>query len=125
MSWSVWRHTAEAWEIESYDIDESVQTEARGFLEYFGVKRAVKWGREFPLDNPPDSFRGRYDAIVMCELLEHLYNPRQALASARECLNPEGRIFATMAINIAQEDHVYLYPNVPSCRDQVREAGLR
>jgi hypothetical protein len=29
-----------------------------------------------------------------------------------------------MAVNIAQEDHIYLYPDLESCRRQVRGAGL-
>jgi len=113
------------WEIESYDIDESVQNEARGFLSYFGITRPVRWGKEFPLENPPAEFLDRYDAIVMCELLEHLPNPAAALAAVRDCITPKGRIFATMAINIAQEDHIYLYPDIVCCRTQIEEAGLR
>jgi SAM-dependent methyltransferase len=114
----------ETWSIESYDIDESVQTEARAFLDYFDVHRDVRWGTEFPLDSPPADFRGCYDAIVMCELLEHLPDPGAALTAARACLAPDGSIFATMAINIAQEDHIYLYSDIASCRAQIRQAGL-
>jgi hypothetical protein len=114
-----------AWEIESYDIDESVQAEARAFLHFFGVHRPIRWGREFPLKDPPAEFGGRYQAIVMCELLEHLQDPAAALAAVRDCLHPDGRVFATMAINIAQEDHVYLYPGIDSCRTQIQNAGLQ
>jgi 2-polyprenyl-3-methyl-5-hydroxy-6-metoxy-1,4-benzoquinol methylase len=113
------------WIIESYDIEEQVQAEARDFLGHFGVTRPVEWGREFPLDDPPPSLRGRYDALVLCELLEHLSNPAAALASVRDCLAPHGRAFVTMAINIAQEDHVYLYPDIASCRAQIAGANLR
>lgn len=113
------------WQIESYDIDPALQVEARAFLEYFGITRPVGWGKEFPLENPPEQFRNRYDAIVMCELLEHLPDPGRALVAARDCLTPNGRIFATMAINIAQEDHIYLYPDIASCRTQIWEAGLK
>lgn len=115
----------DGWTIESYDIDEGVQVEARDFLRYFGVLRPIEWGREFPLAVPPPQFRGRYDALVLCELLEHLPDPAAALEAVRECLTPGGRAFVTMAINIAQEDHVFLYPDVGSCRRQVADAGLR
>jgi phage gp29-like protein len=30
-----------------------------------------------------------------------------------------------MAVNIAQEDHIFWYPDADSCRLQVREAGLK
>lgn len=111
--------------IESYDIEESVQDDARAFLQYLGIARPVRWAREFPLAAPPAHFHRRYDAIVMCELLEHLPSPASALAAASECLGRDGRMFVTMAINIAQEDHVFLYPDIASCRAQIRDAGLR
>jgi len=113
------------WTIESYDIDETVQAEAKHFLDYFGVSRPIEWRREFPLASPPAAFRQRYDAMVLCELLEHLSDPAAALATVGACLTGEGRAFVTMAINIAQEDHIYLYPDLAACRDQIRDAGLR
>jgi hypothetical protein len=42
----------------------------------------------------------------------------------REYLKEDGRAFVTMAINIAQEDHIFLYPTIESCRAQLRDAGL-
>jgi 2-polyprenyl-3-methyl-5-hydroxy-6-metoxy-1,4-benzoquinol methylase len=112
------------WTVESYDIDESVQYEARQYLDFFGVSRAIRWGREFPLTVAASAFAGRYDAIVMCELLEHLADPAAALRAVRTYLTPRGRVFVTMAVNIAQEDHVFLYPNLATCRDQVHATGF-
>jgi len=112
------------WAIESYDTDETVCADAQRYLEFFGVKRPVIWGNDFPLDEVSPDFRGRYSAMVLCEVLEHLPNPLQSLRSVREYLAPGGRAFVTMAVNIAQEDHIFLYPDVESCRVQLREAGL-
>jgi len=112
------------WTIESYDTDETVRADAQHYLEFFGVKRPVVWGNEFPLDEVRPDFRGKYSAIVLCEVLEHLPDPLQCLRSVREYLAPGGRAFVTMAVNIAQEDHIFLYPDVDSCRIQLREAGL-
>jgi 2-polyprenyl-3-methyl-5-hydroxy-6-metoxy-1,4-benzoquinol methylase len=113
------------WAVESYDIDPRVQHEARDFLDFFGVGREIRWGREFPLTAAPADCRGRYDALVLCELLEHLGDPATALAAVRDCLAPGAPAFVTMAINIAQEDHVYLYPDISSCRAQLATARLR
>jgi hypothetical protein len=33
-------------------------------------------------------------------------------------------MFATMAINIAQEDRVFLYPTINSCSEQIQNCGL-
>ena len=112
------------WTIESYDTDETVRADAQHYLEFFGVKRPVVWGNEFPLDEVRPDSRGKYSAIVLCEVLEHLPDPLQCLRSVREYLAPGGRAFVTMAVNIAQEDHIFLYPDVDSCRIQLREAGL-
>jgi 2-polyprenyl-3-methyl-5-hydroxy-6-metoxy-1,4-benzoquinol methylase len=67
---------------------------------------------------------GRYDAIIMCELCEHLRDPLRALTRVREYLKDDGRAFVTMAINLAQEDHVFVYPTVEACRSQLRRSGL-
>jgi hypothetical protein len=58
-------------------------------------------------------------------VLEHLLNPAQALATLAGCLKDGGKMFVTMAINIAQEDHVFLYLDIESCRRQIHESGLQ
>jgi len=112
------------WIIEGYDTDQEARNTATTLLRHFGVTRRILLSEEFPLKAPPPKFRNHYDAIVLCELLEHLAHPREALETVRECLQPGGRAFVTMAINIAQEDHVFLYPDIVSCRRQVKSAGL-
>ena len=47
-----------------------------------------------------------------------------ALRAVREYLSDRGRAFVTMAVNIAQEDHVFLYPSIEACRTQLRDSGL-
>jgi SAM-dependent methyltransferase len=113
------------WTIEGYDTDERCRHNAARLLAHFGVAAPIVLGGLFPLDTPADDLRGRYDAIVMCELLEHLESPLYALLAAREYLAPGGHLFITMAVNIAQEDHLFLYPDIASCRAQVAAAGLR
>lgn len=115
---------AAGWSIESYDIDPTVQADAQVYLDHFGVNRDITFGQEFPLDNIDPAFTGQYSAVVLCEVLEHLPDPLLALRSVREYLAPEGRVFLTMAVNIAQEDHIFWYPDLASCREQVRAAGL-
>lgn len=113
------------WTIEGYDTNLAAHQEAAKLLAFFGVGQAVEFKELFPLDAPAPDLRGRYDAIVLCEILEHLPDPATALATARECLCEGGRVFATMAINIAQEDHIFLYPDIESCRRQIAESGFK
>jgi SAM-dependent methyltransferase len=76
--------------------------------DFFGISEDIFLGGCFPLDQCPDESHGRYDAIVLSEVLEHLADPAEALGTLRDCLRDDGLMFATMAINIAQEDHVFL-----------------
>jgi SAM-dependent methyltransferase len=112
------------WEIEAYDIDGAMRRGSRQLWSFFDVPPIKEVGALFPLDRAEPSFVGCYDAVVMCELCEHLADPLRALTTMREYLTEDGRAFVTMAINIAQEDHIFLYPSIESCRAQLRESGL-
>ena len=112
------------WRIESYDTNKEAQRHAAEFLKFFSQQAPIHFENLFPLDAPDPELRSQYDAIVLCEILEHLTDPGTALKTIRECLHEDGRAFVTMAINVAQEDHVFLYPDIASCRSQIEAAGL-
>lgn len=112
------------WEIEAYDIDEATRQRAKQLWSFFHVGGNWDIDALFPLESSDPTFLGRYDAVIMCELCEHLRDPLGALCRVRDYLKDEGRAFVTMAINIAQEDHVFLYPAVEACRSQLRDSGL-
>ena len=111
-------------QIESYDIDPTTRQEAEQYLRFFGIERQVLFGSEFPLDVVDPGFVNAFDALILCEVLEHLPDPARALASVRTYLTDRGHAFLTMAVNIAQEDHIFLYADIETCRRQIREAGL-
>jgi SAM-dependent methyltransferase len=113
------------WAVESYDIDPTVQTEAQRFLQYTGSDLNPRFEGYFPLDEVDPARLGRYEALAFCEVLEHLPDPAQALRVSREYLSPGGRIFLTMAVNIAQEDHIFLYRSITECREQIKDSDLR
>ena len=112
------------WHIEAFDTDPQMIVRARQLLDFFAISKDIIVGDFFPLHQCPDESRSRFDAIVLSEVLEHLANPAQALRTLQDCMTADGRMFATMAINIAQEDHVFLYPTIESCRDQIVNCGL-
>jgi SAM-dependent methyltransferase len=112
------------WRIEAYDTDPQMMVKTRQLLDFFGISKHISLGGYFPLHQCPDESRGHYDAIVLCEVLEHLADPATALGTLRDCMRHDGQMFATMAINIAQEDHVFLYPTIRSCREQIQNCGL-
>jgi SAM-dependent methyltransferase len=112
------------WKIEAYDTDYEMRTHAKQLWEFFQVSQIADVGAKFPLERLDPTFVGRYDSIIMCELCEHLRDPLCALRTVREYLKEDGRAFVTMAVNIAQEDHIFLYPTIESCRAQLRDSGL-
>jgi 2-polyprenyl-3-methyl-5-hydroxy-6-metoxy-1,4-benzoquinol methylase len=112
------------WNIEGYDTDAGMRARAEQLFAFFQVQKKVDFRLSFPLEAVTPQFEKRYDAIILCEVLEHLPDPARALETLKECLGGRGRIFLTMAINIAQEDHIFLYPDIESCRQQIRQSGL-
>jgi hypothetical protein len=114
------------WRYSAYDTSQESLEYAVDLLTLFGCPTGGLRTESFPLEVPelPAEHRGRYGKIVLCELLEHLEDPETALRNMRTALHPQGMAFATMAINIAQEDHVYLYRNREDAREQVARAGF-
>jgi SAM-dependent methyltransferase len=114
------------WRYSAYDTSPESLEYASDLLALFGCPTVGLRTEAFPLETPelPAEHRERYGKIVLCELLEHLEDPEAALRSMRAALHPQGMVFATMAINIAQEDHVFLYRCREDAREQVVRAGF-
>lgn len=43
-------------------------------------------------DPLPDEMRGQFDAVLSCDVIEHLFLPRDLLLRAREALSPTGHV---------------------------------
>ena len=114
------------WRCSAYDTSAESHEYASDLLALFGLPTTGLRTELFPLEAPelPAEHHGRYGKIVLCEILEHLENPEAALRNVRSALHAHGTLFATMAINIAQEDHVYLYRTPDEARAQVVRAGF-
>lgn len=114
------------WQYLAYDNSADSFEYASDLLCTFACPSTGLRPETFPLEERalPQEHRSRYGKIVLCELLEHLDNPEAALRTMRAALHPQGLMFATMAINIAQEDHVFLYRSKDDARSQVERAGL-
>jgi SAM-dependent methyltransferase len=113
------------WTIQSYDTDPTMRAKAKQLLEFFQISQEIFIREYFPLDQCDDNVRSYYDAAILCEVLEHLPAPAQSLRTMRDCLKDTALMFVTMAINIAQEDHVSLYSSIDSCRKQICDSGFK
>ena len=115
------------WDIQAFDNSEASFEYAKNLLAFFKCAHVGLRRELFPLEASEglDQYRGRFGKVVVCELLEHLEKPAIALSNLRCVLHERGHLFLTMAVNIAQEDHVFLYSNIEQARCQVLEAGFK
>jgi 2-polyprenyl-3-methyl-5-hydroxy-6-metoxy-1,4-benzoquinol methylase len=64
------------------------------------------------------------DAIICCEVLEHVDDPLSILEAIRERLAIDGLAFVSTVANLEALDHVYLYTDLDHIRRHIHEAGL-
>lgn len=62
--------------------------------------------------------------LVCVEVLEHLEDPIEFLASLRSSLRQDGKAFITAALNAAHADHIYLYREVRDVEEHLLAAGF-
>lgn len=111
---------AEAWDVS----EESLRQTARA-LGILGLAEKVDLDQQdihAPTRRVEDG--ALFDAIAICEVLEHLEQPADALASLRRFLRPDGVLFVNVPINSPAPDHIYLLRNEAEVRELVRSAGL-
>ena len=68
---------------------------------------------------------GKYDFIVMCEVLEHLDEPLATMKKVHSLLNDDGHFFITTCANCPAIDHVYLYDSIDQIRKEIKEGGFQ
>jgi 2-polyprenyl-3-methyl-5-hydroxy-6-metoxy-1,4-benzoquinol methylase len=66
---------------------------------------------------------GGVDALVCCEVLEHVDRPEALSSSLAEALAMERPAFLSTVANMEAEDHVYLFHDVDEIRDMLKATG--
>ncbi|GHV60042.1 SAM-dependent methyltransferase [Campylobacterota bacterium] len=69
-------------------------------------------------------FGGKYDLIILGEVLEHLDSPRQILRKISELLSERGILWITVPTNSPAPDHVYLFSSRSEVLAMIEESGL-
>jgi SAM-dependent methyltransferase len=117
---------APGWRIVAFDSSPESYEYASELLRFFGhpIDCLHKDVFSFECREGVVAHRERFGKVILCELLEHLDDPESALRTMRNILHRDGLLFCTMAVNIAQEDHVYLYRSAEQARTQVLECGF-
>ncbi|MCE0556219.1 class I SAM-dependent methyltransferase [Motilimonas sp. E26] len=65
-----------------------------------------------------------FDCLVMAEVLEHVEQPGAFLQQLYTLANEGAHVFITTCINTPAIDHIYLYPDMQSLRQQINESGF-
>lgn len=64
-------------------------------------------------------------AVLCCEVLEHVVDPGALLQGLRQALAPGGRAFLTTVANVEADDHVTLFHDVGHIRATLEAGGFR
>jgi hypothetical protein len=114
------------WRAHAYDISLASYRYASELLAFFGYPQCCLRQELFAFESATflRDFQGRFGKVLLCELLEHLDDPKMALRATRGILHEKGLLFCTMAVNIAQEDHVYVYRSAEQARTELVQCGF-
>lgn len=113
--------------IQAFDSSEDTILYAKDLLTFFKYPTNCLHFDTFPLEseNGIDQYRNTFDMVLAVEILEHLENPNMAITNLIKTLHGSGTFFLTMAINIAQEDHIYMCDSINHARSLVTNNNLR
>lgn len=108
-----------------WDVSEESLRQTAQALEKLGLAGRVVLDQQdihAPTRSPDEI--PKLDGIAICEVLEHLERPGDALGSLRRYLKPDGAMFINVPINSPAPDHIYLLRNEGEVRDLVQSSGL-
>jgi 2-polyprenyl-3-methyl-5-hydroxy-6-metoxy-1,4-benzoquinol methylase len=107
----------EVWDVSSVSLEET-----RTALAVLGATKTVSFTEVdiLAVDEAP----GRYDMVVISEVLEHLERPGQALSFLNSALNPGGLIYVNVPINSPSPDHIYLIEHPAAGLALIEAAGF-
>jgi len=68
---------------------------------------------------------GRFDSVVLSEILEHIEDPVAALRSVSEVTRPGGHLWVNVPANSPAPDHIFLFESLEHAEDVVAQAGFQ
>lgn len=110
--------------VAGWDVSQTSIDNTRHALETLGVTRPVELTLQNLFEVGEADAGGRFDSIVMSEILEHLEDPVEALRAASRWLRPGGRLWINVPANSPAPDHIYLVRDVAHAEELARTAGL-
>jgi 2-polyprenyl-3-methyl-5-hydroxy-6-metoxy-1,4-benzoquinol methylase len=65
-----------------------------------------------------------FDAVVICEVIEHLERPDDALRTIRSAMACGGKLFVSVPVNSPAPDHIYLLRSPDEVKQLVERSGF-
>lgn len=112
-------------EVLSLDLSPHAHEHARELLVANGVDLARVTFEVGDVTRAPTAPRPAADAVVCCEVLEHVDDPPALLRGLRARLAPGGRAFLSTVANIEFRGHVALFDDADHIRRLISGAGFR
>lgn len=107
-------------QIECWDISPASMDLTKGALDRLSASNDIKLRLVDLFDAPS----GDFDAVIFCEILEHMEHPKEALEKLRAQLAPKGTVFINMPINSPAPDHLFNQPTPEDLAVFIEAAGL-
>lgn len=110
----------------AWDISDASLALAAKNLKHLGASRQVAFEKRdiFAPECRSDALAGRYDAVVLSEVLEHLERPLEAIKVLHHVCKPGGKIWINVPANSPAPDHLYLVNRAEDVAALVREVGF-
>lgn len=110
--------------VHGWDVSQTSIDHTRAALDTLDLSKPVQLTRQdlFDAEQAPEG--GRFDSVVMSEILEHLEDPVAALQSVSRWMKPGGQIWINVPANSPAPDHIFLFESVEHACDIARQGGL-
>ena len=111
--------------LSAWDVSETSVGHVQSVLDMLGQSDRVDLRlQDLYADRALEENRGKFNTVVLSEVLEHLERPRLALERIRELLAPSGTVWINVPANGPAPDHLFLLRNPAEAEEIVRSAGL-
>lgn len=113
---------------DAVDVSETAIAMTRDYLDRYMAQNSLEGGGTkyhlFCQDATKFSIDGKYDFIVIQEVLEHIEDPLGMLRSIHRMLDQNGKVYTLFPINAPSPAHIFLFRSISHVKEIVSAAGF-